>query len=74
MGEIKKTQARMICHTERCKECGYCVIHCPKKALAFSGEYNNKGYNTVKIDHDKCIQCAICYTVCPDYVYEKVEE
>ena len=74
MEEIKKQTAHMTRQVERCKECGYCVLHCPAGALSFSGEYNKKGYNTVSIDNAKCTRCAICFTVCPDYVYEKVEE
>lgn len=74
MGETNPQKAKMTSSTERCKECGYCVIHCPVGALSFSGVYNKKGYNTVNIDHDKCTRCTICYSVCPDYVYEKVEE
>lgn len=73
MSEKKEFKETMIRHIERCKECSYCIIHCPKEALSFSGVYNQKGYNTVVTDHDKCVRCGICYTVCPDYVFEKVE-
>lgn len=73
MGETKKHTAKMVQNFENCKECGYCVLHCPVGALAFSGEYNKKGYNATVIDHEKCTRCTICYTVCPDYVFEKVE-
>lgn len=46
---------------------------CPKKALSFSEEINGKGYNFVVNDHDKCVLCGICYTVCPDVACEFVE-
>ncbi len=74
MAEATKAKARMTQDFERCKECGYCIDNCPKKALSFSGTYNKKGYDTAIIDHGKCIQCAICFSVCPDYVFEKVED
>ncbi len=73
MGDKNKSSC-MITHTENCKECSYCVMNCPKKAISFSNVHNAKGYNTVVIDKDLCINCAVCYTVCPDYVFEKVEK
>lgn len=33
-------------NTARCKGCGYCVNDCPRKALSFSGNINDKGYDT----------------------------
>lgn len=57
-------------HTKSCKGCGYCVHSCPKKALSLTGQMNAKGYITVEVDRSRCILCGICYTVCPDYVYE----
>lgn len=55
---------------ERCKECGYCVRHCPREAISFSGKFNGAGYNYVTVDDEKCIGCGICYTTCPDQVFE----
>ena len=69
----EKTSARMTRNTERCKGCGYCILQCPKDALSISRAVNSKGYNVVDLDEEKCIQCAICYTVCPDSVFERVE-
>lgn len=54
---------------DRCKQCGLCVMNCPKNAIYFSEKINEKGYNFTIINHDKCIKCGICYTVCPDGVY-----
>ena len=65
MGEEKKLKGRMVQHVERCKECGYCIRNCPAGALSFSDVVNRKGYRTV---------CAVCYTVCPDNVFERVED
>lgn len=60
-------------NTERCKGCGYCVEGCPKKALSFSGNMNEKGYNVVQVDEELCVGCGTCYRVCPDCVFEILE-
>jgi 2-oxoglutarate ferredoxin oxidoreductase subunit delta len=57
-------------NTKRCKGCFLCVSVCPAKALSPSGELSPKGYETVKIDEDKCLKCGTCYRICPDYVFE----
>lgn len=31
---------------------------------------NEKGYEPVVFDQSKCIACAMCYTVCPDYAIQ----
>lgn len=54
--------------TERCKECGLCIHHCPKKAISFSTDVNKLGNHPITIDDEKCIGCGICYTTCPDGV------
>lgn len=56
--------------TDRCKACGFCIEACPKGALAFSGNINAKGNDTVAVDRERCVQCGACYRVCPDYVFE----
>lgn len=54
----------------RCKGCGYCVDECPRKAISFTGNISEKGYNTIAIDDELCIACGSCYRVCPDRVFE----
>ena len=54
---------------ERCKECGLCINHCPKKAISKSDSLNANGYYPVQIDDELCIGCGICYTTCPDGVF-----
>ncbi|WP_319471366.1 4Fe-4S binding protein [uncultured Pseudodesulfovibrio sp.] len=73
---MAQSEKKNVCMTQNhdvCKGCGYCILQCPKDALSFSEKVNLKGYNIVELDQDKCIQCGICYTVCPDYVFERVE-
>lgn len=53
-----------------CKSCGVCIKNCPVGAISHSGRFNDSGYDQVTVDPGKCIGCAICYTVCPDYVFE----
>ena len=43
---------------------------CPKKAISFGEELNEKGYKTVIIDDEKCVGCGVCYHMCPDCVLE----
>lgn len=70
---IAKKNSYMVQHHDRCKGCGFCIIECPKDSLSFSQNVNKKGYTTVALDKERCIACAICYTVCPDYVFEQRE-
>ncbi len=58
--------------SDRCKECGLCVVNCPKKVISFVEEINAAGYRPVTIDNEKCIACGICYITCPDGVYEVI--
>lgn len=54
---------------ERCKECGLCIHHCPRKAISKSNTLNVNGYYPVKIDDENCIGCGVCYITCPDGVF-----
>lgn len=54
---------------ERCKECGLCIYHCPKKAISKSVNFNTNGYYPVEINDEICIACGICYITCPDGVF-----
>ena len=57
-------------NVERCKGCYLCVANCKPGALSISSEVNAKGYLVPQVDQDKCVQCACCYTMCPDLVFE----
>lgn len=58
---------------QNCKSCGYCVKACKRSALYISDMANANGYHMVAVDEKKCIGCGMCYTVCPDYVFN-IEE
>lgn len=62
--------SKIVLSLERCKGCHLCVSVCPTKALSPSGELGEKGYETVRVDEEKCVQCGSCYRMCPDYVIE----
>ena len=60
---------------DRCKGCGLCVAACPQKVLAFSGEFNQSGYNVVyAATPENCTGCAFCALTCPDVAIEVFRE
>ncbi|MHC1758522.1 MAG: 4Fe-4S binding protein [Negativicutes bacterium] len=60
-----------VFNEERCKGCGLCVVVCPKKIIALSDHFNNKGYRpSTCLDESQCIGCALCARTCPDVVIE----
>lgn len=61
---------KVYTNTVRCKGCVYCINACPKDAISVSEHVNEKGYNTIEVDEEKCVCCGSCYRVCPDYVFE----
>lgn len=65
---------KLVVHSERCKSCGYCVRDCPVKAIQPSGQLNREGYEYMRVDDSTCIRCGTCYVVCPDVVFELIEE
>ncbi len=64
--------ARVHYREDRCKGCGHCIAACPKKIIEFSENLNSKGYHPAIVTEenmDKCVACASCGRVCPDYVF-----
>ena len=62
MAKIKGT---VVVDAERCKGCELCVVACPMKVLALSGEV--KGYRFSRmVSPEACTGCASCASVCPD--------
>lgn len=59
---------------DRCKGCGYCIEYCPKEVLAFSNEFNKKGYHPpAVVKPDDCVNCHYCEIICPEFAIYSVE-
>jgi 2-oxoglutarate ferredoxin oxidoreductase subunit delta len=52
---------------DRCKGCGYCIEFCPQEVLAFSKEFNKKGYHPPMVVSDGCLNCHYCELLCPEF-------
>ena len=61
---------------EKCKECSYCIITCPRDLLEPGKHLNKKGYHPVAFnDADgRCNACELCGIVCPDRVIDVYHE
>lgn len=65
---LELPDGKVVILKNRCKGCGFCIEFCPKKAMAFSEEYNSKGYHIPCVKNpDKCILCGFCTRYCPDF-------
>ena len=68
---------RIEVNEERCKDCGICIITCPKKVLGRSDRINSKGYHPTEMVKEGCTACALCARMCPDHcitVYKEVDD
>ena len=68
-----KFKGEISINSEWCKGCGFCIRFCPMNVLAFSREFNSKGYHPPVIVHpEKCIGCNLCGRYCPDFAIYSV--
>lgn len=64
----RKGKGTVFVKAEVCKGCGYCIQFCPSRCLAFSRQYNAKGYHhPVLARPEDCTGCDLCGTYCPDF-------
>ena len=52
---------KVTVNKDRCKECGLCIHHCPRKAISKCDVLNANGYYPVQVDDEACIACGLCY-------------
>lgn len=65
---LKKGKGTVYVLTEVCKGCAYCIDFCPTHSLAFSKEFNSKGYHyPVLSKPETCSGCDMCGLYCPDF-------
>ena len=65
---VCKNLLQFSIEADKCKGCTLCAKKCPVGAI--SG--NVKEAHT--IDTSKCIKCGSCYTVCPDNVFQLLDD
>lgn len=64
-------KGKIIIDRELCKGCGYCITACPKRLIAFNGDFNSMGYRPAKpVNITDCNGCGLCAMVCPDVAIE----
>lgn len=56
----------VIIHTDCCKACGLCIIHCPKNVLRHGKVINKLGYEATEYVGSGCIACGTCFYMCPE--------
>ena len=71
-----KPKGKVFTIREWCKGCGFCIRFCPMKVLAFSEDYNSKGYRTPVVARpEDCTGCNLCGLYCPDFaIYANYEK
>ncbi len=71
--ETKEKKGELCVISERCKGCGYCIEFCPVKALEFSENTTEKGYQPPEMK-EGCILCGKCEKTCPEFAIYLKEE
>ncbi len=60
--------SRIEIKKDHCKGCLLCTTVCPVDILAQSQTFNKHGYKIVEVaTPEKCIGCAACGKMCPDF-------
>ena len=71
ISKYKSKAPQVFIIKERCKECEWCIIHCPEEILEKSEEINEKGYHPPKLidgkTFDDCAECHFCELICPEF-------
>ena len=66
--KVRKPRGTVTINAELCKGCGFCIEFCPSEVLAFSAEFNTKGYHPPNaVNPEACTGCDLCGVYCPDF-------
>jgi 2-oxoglutarate ferredoxin oxidoreductase subunit delta len=66
--KAKEPRGQVVINAELCKGCGFCIEFCPAGVLAFSDEFNSKGYHPpCAVKAEACTGCDLCGIYCPDF-------
>jgi 2-oxoglutarate ferredoxin oxidoreductase subunit delta len=65
--EPPPVQGAVHINTEWCKGCELCIDYCPTKVLLLSTGFNVKGYHYPEWIGENCINCRLCFTICPEF-------
>lgn len=71
----QKSRGEVYITRERCKGCGICIKFCPFGVLAFSEDFNSKGFHTpISIKPEECTGCNLCGFYCPDFAIFSIRD
>lgn len=60
---LKCTDRKVVRIKSWCKNCGICVMICPKHAI----DFDPKTKNVELVRPDDCTKCGMCEKICPDF-------
>lgn len=64
-------KGRILIDRELCKQCGFCVIACPKGVIALDKKPNKTGFFPAAAQKARaCTGCALCAEMCPEIAIE----
>jgi 2-oxoglutarate ferredoxin oxidoreductase subunit delta len=65
---VRKPRGTVFVDKSICKGCSFCIDFCPTHCLAFSKDFNSKGYHyPVLVRPEFCTGCDLCGMYCPDF-------
>ena len=61
---------KVTVNKDRCKECGLCIHHCPRKAISKCDVLNANGYYPVQVDDEA--ECATSHVRTAYSTYQQI--
>ena len=56
----------------QCTGCAACYNKCPVNAIEM--KYNDEGFLFPQVDYGKCVECGLCWKVCPELNLDSVKQ